>query len=89
LTVKEKQMRRCCELLSALLVIFCSLTLSAQQITGSVRGTISDLAQDPFNLGAERGRSMFDARHRLVLSYQWSLPWFHQAQTWYEHVLGN
>jgi len=27
----------------------------------------NDLAQDPFDLAAERGRSMFDARHRFVL----------------------
>lgn len=30
--------------------------------------------QDPFNLAAERGRSLFDSRHRLVLSYQWAIP---------------
>jgi hypothetical protein len=32
---------------------------------------------------------MFDSRHRLVLSYQWSLPFWRQAQNWYQHVLGN
>ena len=32
---------------------------------------------------------MFDARHRLVLSYQWSLPFWRQPHTWYEHVLGD
>jgi len=32
---------------------------------------------------------MFDARHRLVLSYQWSLPFWRQPQTWYQHALGN
>jgi hypothetical protein len=32
---------------------------------------------------------MFDARHRLVLSYQWSLPWFRQGHSWYQHALGN
>lgn len=66
--------------------------VSSFNITGSAASPTAgenDLAQNPFNLGAERGRSMFDARHRLVLSYQWSLPWFHQAQTWYEHILGN
>ena len=28
----------------------------------------NDLAQNPFNLGAERGPSLFDARHRVVAS---------------------
>jgi hypothetical protein len=32
---------------------------------------------------------MFDARHRLVLSYQWSVPFWRQANNWYGHVLGN
>jgi hypothetical protein len=30
----------------------------------------NDLAQDPRNLAAERGPSLFDARHRFVFSYQ-------------------
>jgi len=38
---------------------------------------------------AERGRSMFDARHRFVLSYQWSLPFLQHSGSWYGHVLGN
>jgi hypothetical protein len=32
---------------------------------------------------------MFDARHRLVLSYQWDLPWFKHPDNWYGHILGN
>ena len=32
---------------------------------------------------------MFDAGHRFVLSYEWSLPWWKQGHTWYQHVLGN
>jgi hypothetical protein len=55
--------------------------VSSFNITGSASQPVAgenDLAQNPFNLAAERGRSMFDARHRLVLSYQWSLPfWRH------------
>ena len=35
------------------------------------------------------GRSMFDARHRLVLSYVWELPFWRQAHNWYQHALGN
>jgi hypothetical protein len=66
--------------------------VSSFNITGSAARPSAgenDLAQNPFNLAAERGRSMFDARHRLVLSYQWSLPWFRQAHSWYGRVLGN
>jgi len=49
----------------------------------------NDLAQNPFDVNAERGRSLFDARHRFVLSYQWSLPWWRQPKGWYQQVLGN
>jgi hypothetical protein len=57
---------------------------ASQQVAGE-----NDLAQNPFDLAAERGRSMFDSRHRLVLSYQWSLPFWRQGQTWYQHAFGN
>ncbi len=40
-------------------------------------------------MGAERGRSLFDARHRLVFSYQWSLPFWKQPHGWYQHILGD
>jgi Carboxypeptidase regulatory-like domain/TonB dependent receptor len=66
--------------------------VSSFNITGSAARPSAgenDLAQNPFNLAAERGRSMFDARHRLALSYQWSLPWLRQAHSWYGRVLGN
>src|SRR5450432_3503783 len=36
----------------------------------------NDLAQNPANLAAERGPSLFDARHRFVFSYQWSIPFW-------------
>src|ERR1700687_5644794 len=49
----------------------------------------NDLAQNPRNLAAERGPSLFDARHRLVFSYQWSLPFWQHAQGWYQHALGG
>ena len=32
---------------------------------------------------------MFDARHRFVLSYQWSLPFWKQPRTWFHRVLGD
>jgi Carboxypeptidase regulatory-like domain/TonB dependent receptor len=65
---------------------------STFNITGSASQSVAgenDLAQNPFDVAAERGRSMFDARHRFVLSYQWNLPWFSQPQNWYGHILGN
>jgi hypothetical protein len=66
--------------------------VSSFNITGSASQPVAgenDLAQNPFNLAAERGRSMFDARHRLVLSYQWSLPFLQHSTNWYGKVLGN
>ena len=55
--------------------------VSSFNITGSASRPVAgenDLPQNPFDLAAERGRSMFDARHRFVLSYEWSLPWWKQ-----------
>jgi hypothetical protein len=49
----------------------------------------NDLAQDPFNLAAERGPSLFDARHRLVFSYQWSLPFWQHGSQWYKRAFGG
>jgi hypothetical protein len=49
----------------------------------------NDLAQDPRNLAAERGSSLFDARHRLVFSYQWSLPFFEHQQGVAKTLLGG
>ncbi len=42
---------------------------SAQALAGE-----NDLAQNPFDLRAERGPSIFDARHRFVASGLWELP---------------
>jgi hypothetical protein len=65
---------------------------STFNITGSASQSVAgenDLAQNPFDVKAEHGRSMFDARHRFVASYQWNLPWFSHPQNWYGHILGN
>lgn len=64
--------------------------VSSFNITGSASQSTAgenDLAQNPFNLAAEHGRSLFDARHRFVLSYQWDLPFFTHAQGWEKRVL--
>ena len=50
---------------------------SSFNITGSASQSVAgenDLAQNPFDISAEHGRSLFDARHRFVISYQWNLP---------------
>jgi len=64
---------------------------SSFNMTGSAAKPVAgenDLAQDPFNLAAERGRSLFDSRQRLVLSYQWAIPLWRHPQGWYQHILG-
>jgi Carboxypeptidase regulatory-like domain/TonB dependent receptor len=66
--------------------------VSSFNITGSASQSVAgenDLAQDPFNLPAEYGRSMFDARKRFAISYQWMLPFWNHPQNWYQHVLGG
>ena len=65
---------------------------SSFNLTGSASKPLAgenDLAQNPFDVNAERGRSLFDARQRFVLSYQWALPWWQQPKGWYQQVLGN
>ena len=66
--------------------------VSSLNITGSASQSTAgenDLAQNPFDLKAEHGRSMFDARHRFVISYQWELPFFTHADGWRRAVLGG
>jgi hypothetical protein len=65
---------------------------SSFNMTGSAAKPVAgenDLAQNPFELVAERGPSLFDARHRFVFSYQWSLPFFHQSGGVTQAVLGG
>ena len=65
---------------------------SSFNMTGSASKPVAgenDLAQNPFDLNAERGPSLFDARHHFVFSYQWSLPFFHDAPGWSQAVLGG
>ena len=64
--------------------------VSSFNITGSASQSTAgenDLAQNPFDLGKERGRSMFDARHRFVLSYQWNLPFGENAEGWKRQLI--
>jgi hypothetical protein len=65
---------------------------SSFNMTGSAAKPVAgenDLAQNPFDVAAERGRSLFDARQRFVLSYQWSLPFWNHPHNWYQQALGN
>jgi hypothetical protein len=57
---------------------------SSRQLAGE-----NDLAQNPFNLGAERAPSLFDARHRFVFSYEWDLPFWREQHGWYQRALGG
>src|SRR5581483_6740136 len=66
--------------------------VSSFNITGSASQPVAgenDLAQNPFDLAAERGNSMFDSRNRFVLSYEWILPFFQHTNQWYGKVLGD
>jgi len=66
--------------------------VSSFNITGSAAKPVAgenDLAQNPFDLNAERGPSLFDASHRLVGSYEWALPFWNHPQNWYQRGLGG
>lgn len=65
---------------------------SSFNITGSSTQSVAgenDLAQNPFDLEAEYGRSLFDARQRLVFSYVWQIPFWKKPGEWYRAVIGN
>jgi len=57
----------------------------------------NDLAQNPFNLRAEHGPSLFDAKNRFVASGTWKLPWGHSLHGfsgalldgWQVNVIGS
>ncbi len=66
--------------------------VSSFNITGSAAKPVAgenDLAQNPFDLGAERGLSLFDARNRFVASYEWELPFWSHPQSWYQQAFGG
>ena len=56
--------------------------VSSLVLAGSAPTLVSgenDLAQNPFDLAAEHGPSMFDATHRFVFSGTWALPGWRDA----------
>jgi hypothetical protein len=66
--------------------------VSSFNITGSAPQLVAgenDLAQNPWDLEAEYGRSLFDARQRFVFSYLWQLPYWKDSHVWYQRALGN
>jgi Carboxypeptidase regulatory-like domain len=66
--------------------------VSSFNITGSAAKPVAgenDLAQNPFDLRAERGLSLFDARNRFVGSYEWELPFWRDGNNWYHWALGG
>lgn len=66
--------------------------VSSFNITGSAPTLVAgenDLAQNPWDLAAEYGRSLFDARQRLVFSYEWALPFWKEGRGWYQRTFGN
>jgi hypothetical protein len=57
--------------------------LSSMNLQGSSAKPLSgenDLAQNPFDLKAEHGPSIFDARHRFTASASWSIPFARKTQ---------
>jgi hypothetical protein len=66
--------------------------VSSFNITGSEAKPVAgenDLAQNPFDLAAERGLSLFDARNRFVGSFEWVLPFWNHPEHWYQSALGS
>jgi hypothetical protein len=56
--------------------------ISTLNVAGSAPTLVAgenDLAQNPFDLAAEHGPSLFDSRHRFVFSGTWALPVWREA----------
>ncbi len=66
--------------------------LSAMNLSGAAAKPLAgenDLAQNPFDLEAEYGPSLFDARHRFVASASWMAPALDDAAPAVEMILGH
>jgi hypothetical protein len=66
--------------------------LSAMNLSGAAAKPLAgenDLAQNPFDLEAEYGPSLFDARHRFVASASWMAPGLEGAAPLVEQILGH
>ena len=47
------------------------------------------MAQDSFDIGADKGRSSYDRPHRLTGNFVWELPWMRQQQGIAGKILGG
>ena len=66
--------------------------LSSMNLAGASSQPLSgenDLAQNPFNLAAEHGPSLFDARHRFVASGSWEPRVPKTAPAAAQHIFGH
>ena len=66
--------------------------LSAMNLSGAAAKPLAgenDLAQNPFDLDAEWGPSLFDARHRFVASASWAVPRLTRAPAAVRSALGG
>lgn len=66
--------------------------LSAMNLGGAAARPLAgenDIAQNPFDLRAEHGPSLFDARHRMVMSGSYRLPEWRGASRAVRAVLGG
>ncbi len=66
--------------------------LSAMNLGGAAARPMTgenDIAQNPFDLRAEHGPSLFDARHRFVASGSYQLPALKQAKPAVRSIFGN
>jgi Carboxypeptidase regulatory-like domain/TonB dependent receptor len=66
--------------------------LSAMNLSGSAAKSLAgenDLAQNPFDLDAEWGPSLFDARHRFVASASWAVPPLTHAPVAVRKIVGG
>jgi hypothetical protein len=52
-------------------------SMNLQGASAKALGGENDLAQNPFDLKAEHGPSLFDARNRFVASATWAIPFAH------------
>ncbi len=66
--------------------------VSSLNESGSAPRNVSgenDLPQNPFDRKAEHAPSLFDARHRFVISASWELPFFRNSAGFAKALLGN
>ena len=54
--------------------------LRAAEAAASAGGGAANVAQNPFNLSAERGLSSFNQTHKFTADYLWELPFGHDKR---------